>query len=297
MPALLDCRKRFTDAAWACSQVWHNEGRAIKWIARALVSTPATVRYNLQRLMPSQRAAVAPPCISHVHFKQIKSRKDLVKRLVLEMSTDCRGRRRRMYPSTSDIARAVNIASRTSVCAETIRRDLRSLGFTAKARPRGYKRDPVKRVTECKIFLKIPARRVAKLFSLPLNAAAITHEAAAKETVLTNEHGKQKTFNVQFIPHAEVNPKDARRVIECFTEYCGSRGVGVNTTPHVGPKVNLYTASTTRGLNINEFGVKIGARGDMDFKTVWKELGGDVIPEHEMSQEAFDYLFHALQQK
>ena len=116
--------------------------------------------------MPSERAAVAPPCMSKDHVRQIKSRKDLVKRLVMENVTDNRGRVRRKYPSTSDIARAVNIASHTSVSAETIRRDLLSFGFTSRKRPRGCKRidgDPVKRVAACRKFLKMGLAYLRKI--------------------------------------------------------------------------------------------------------------------------------------
>ena len=164
----IDCRANFSDSAWVCAHVWKSEGKAIKWIARALHSTPSTVRYNLVRAMPSNRAASRPPPLSRTHIRDMKKRKVLVAKLAMELKPGPTGHAQRKYPNAASIARAINLDPKAKlvVSACMVRRDLKKLGFKSLRRQRGPKRmegDHARRVLACKRYLRLAKELLARI--------------------------------------------------------------------------------------------------------------------------------------
>jgi hypothetical protein len=117
--------------------------------------------------------------MSQEHLDLITRRRRLVLKYATAVEKTPRGVKKK-YPSTTDIARAINTGKHNiEVTVSTVRRDLIALGFRSAVRQRGPKREPgdeKKRIERCKYFLS-QAKDLKKI------------HFSDEKTFNTNDHG------------------------------------------------------------------------------------------------------------
>lgn len=129
---------RFTDEAWVAAKVLEQSGKSIYAIAQALGTQKCVVKYNLARPKPSLRPPRCPPKVKNPALLQRRREEVFSLSQVVEVTS---AGPRRKFPSASRIAAEWNRRNRSNtVCASTVRRDLRVLGLVSKKRQRGPKR-------------------------------------------------------------------------------------------------------------------------------------------------------------
>jgi len=148
----LNFRGSFSDVAKGMATAWFVSGVSINGIAKRLNVSNATVSRYLQKSKEDAQAilkrAPRPPCAPS---KAVSLRRALVKKIALERSAERPGTAK--YPSTYAIARKCR-SSGVKVSVSTVRRDLLSMGWTNRSRPRAValtEEDPSRRLQFAKM--------------------------------------------------------------------------------------------------------------------------------------------------
>jgi len=174
------CRGRVDDVGFVLIHQAKDRGDSISKIARDLHVARSTVRRWLDRpKAPSKQAKRASGVGKRVR-RQIAARRKAVLRLARETEsferesfTPVRGIRRTRtftrlkYPSSTDIAMALNRLTDFNVTATTVRRDLRASGFRAykrSAAPRLTAEHKAERLEKCKQFQEDPLVMLQTIF-------------------------------------------------------------------------------------------------------------------------------------
>jgi len=137
----MNCRGNFDDKAYSAAKKLIHDGVSMREIARQLKVDHKTVTRNLEKgVRPSKRVPRTPPPLPRQHAALIKKRRNMVRDIV-----SVRIRRFgvcvQLFNSPARIAAEIlNRGFNGSVSKYTVRRDLHSLGLSAKKRPKGPER-------------------------------------------------------------------------------------------------------------------------------------------------------------
>ena len=163
---LLNCRGRCSDEAWVIIRAMRRTGALIADISFALALGRGTVAYNAKRARPSERAPVTPPGVDAADARAIAVRRALVSVLAQKVLTK-QGPApsywlltKRKFPSARCIQTELLRAHGIVCSVWTVRRDLRTLGMSAKKRssaPRFRNGDATKRLAFARLHKDVNA--------------------------------------------------------------------------------------------------------------------------------------------